>query len=175
MRTFKPHPAGHPRACTTVLLTIVTKLRVRVPWLSHLVTGSLHLAPCTHSLVLPVPPQTATNLFSVFMSLSLFVSYLFFKISHISEIVQYLPTECHKLPKLSIPRSELVTLSPTLACWVILMVSSYLLPYWFSCLSESKTLCLVMSTSSPIPVSNTSPGLVDLAPVLESLISFPLT
>ena len=40
---------------------------------------------------------------------------------------------------------------------------------------RKQNIMLVTSTSSPAPFSNTSPGLVDLAPVLKYLFSFPLT
>lgn len=77
MRTFKPHPPGHPRVCATVLVTIVTRLLVRVPSLTHLVTGNLHLlAPFLHPLPSP-PSPTSDSHQSVFSTYELeFVCFL---------------------------------------------------------------------------------------------------
>ena len=62
MRTFKPHPAGHPRVCAMVLVTIVSRLLVRVPSLTHLVTGNLHLlAPFLHPLASPSSPTSDSH------------------------------------------------------------------------------------------------------------------
>ena len=59
MRTLKIYSLSNFQICNTVLLTIVTMLYIRSPWLIYFINGSLYLLttpPSPISLTAPSPP-----------------------------------------------------------------------------------------------------------------------
>ena len=89
MRTFKIYSLGNFQTCTTILLTIVTKLYITSPWLIYFITESLSLlTPFYYFPTFSVPsPIEITILPSVSMSFVLFVHLL---IVRLSKIIWYL-------------------------------------------------------------------------------------
>ena len=84
LRTLKICSLGNFQVYSTVLLTTLTTLYIGSPELIHLITGSLYLLTNISPSPLPSHLLATSNL------LSFCYEFGFFKISHTSEIIQYL-------------------------------------------------------------------------------------
>ena len=95
MRIFKIYFLSNFQLCNVVLLAIVTTLYISSSWLTHFIIRSLYVLTFIY-LAQPLtphlcqPPLSSLHLWATLSWWRFFVVVVFYKILHISKMIQYL-------------------------------------------------------------------------------------